>query len=58
MELTADTHEAVINLHDVAGVTIQVPELRLKPAQLVHHGAFHNLFYLTTPHPFCYSFAL
>jgi len=40
MELTAFTHEAVINLHDVAGVTVQIPELRVKPDQLVHHGAF------------------
>ena len=40
MELTAYAHEAVINLHDVSGVTLQVPELRLKPDQLVHHGAF------------------
>ena len=40
MELTADAHAAVVNLHDVTGVTLQVPELRLKPDQLVHHGAF------------------
>jgi AraC-like DNA-binding protein len=40
MELTAQVHGAVVNLHDVTGVTLQVPELRLKPDQLMHHGAF------------------
>lgn len=40
MELTAQAHDAVVNLHDVTGLTLQVPELKLKPDQLVHHGSF------------------
>ena len=40
MELSSYAHEAVINLHDVSGVTLQVPDLRVKPDQLVHHGDF------------------
>lgn len=40
MEITAETHGAVVNIHDVRGITALVPDLRVKPDQLVHHGAF------------------
>jgi len=40
MEVLAEETGGVINLHDVSGVTLQVPDLRLKPDQSLHHGAY------------------
>lgn len=40
MEVVAAETGAVVNLHDVAGITLHAPDLRLKPDQHLHHGGF------------------
>lgn len=40
LEVVAAETGAVVNLHDVAGITLEAPDLRLKPDQQLHHGGF------------------
>lgn len=40
MELMAGQTDSVIDVEDVSGVTLRVPDLKLKPDQHLHHGDY------------------
>lgn len=40
MESVAGQTGSIVNLHDLAGITLKVPDLRIKPDQHLHHGKY------------------